>query len=136
MSRGALGVMSIPGFLREIECEIPSASLEVHLLTASVKIAKSVDILDGAVAPDAHSDWLLTFGAVLLTDHVLLYNFISKIVVAISGEVPKVLRRAVDDILVGHAGRCVCEDAEVATGPGDECVCHLDRLVSAPAMRW
>jgi hypothetical protein len=24
----------------------------------------------------------------------------------------------------------------VATGPGDEGVCHLDRLGSAPAMRW
>jgi hypothetical protein len=61
-------VMSIPGFLREIECEIPSASLEVHLLAATVKVTKSVDALDGAVSPDTRPDWLLTFSAVLLTD--------------------------------------------------------------------
>ena len=135
MSRGALGVMSIPGFLREIECEIPSASLEVHLLAASVKVAKSVNILYGAVAPNTYTDWLLVPRAVHLTDQVLSGSLISEIVVTVGGEEEKVLGRAIDDILVGHAGGCACNDAEVATGPGDESVCHLDRLVSAPAMR-
>jgi hypothetical protein len=121
--------------MREIECEISSASLEVHLLAASVKVAKSVDVLDGSVAPDTYPDWLLIPWAVLLTDHVRRNIHVSKIVVAIGGQKKKVFGRAIDDVLVGHAGCCVCNDAEVATGPGDECVCHLDRWFSAPAMR-
>ena len=122
------------GLLRKVECPVLSTRLEVHLLATSLEVAKSVDSLDGTVPPEAYADRLLTLWTIFLTGHVVLSCDVGQIVVRGLGQEPEVFSRAIDDVLLGHAG-FRSSATKVATGPSDECVCHFDRLFSAPAMR-
>ena len=99
-----------------------------------MKVAESVDSLDRTVSLEAYADWLLTHGTIGLACDVVFSCDVVQVAVRALGQEPEVIRRAVDDVLVGHAGFCAC-GAQVATRPGDECVCHFDRSVSTPAMR-
>ena len=127
-------MVSVLGLLREVKSQVLSARLEVHLLATTVEPAKRPDSLDGTIAPEADADRFLALGTVSLASDVVFSRDIVQVAVRALGQEPEVIRRAVDDVLVGHAGFCAC-GAQVATRPGDECVCHFDRSVSTPAMR-
>ena len=134
VSRSALEVVSVLSLLRKIKSPVLSTRLKIHLLATSVEAAKSVDSLDGTVSPEADADGLLTLWAIFLTGDVIFGCDVGEVVVRVLAQEPEVFRRAVDDVLRGHAGFYACA-AEVTAGPGDEGVYHFDLLFSAPAMR-
>lgn len=76
VSRRALDVISVLGFLGEVDPPIPSTSLKVHLLASSLEEAEGVDILNGPVLPNTHPDRLLTLQTVLLDNDVVLSRLI------------------------------------------------------------
>ena len=127
-------MVSVLGLLREVKSQVLSARFEVHLLATTVEPAKGPDSLDGTIAPEADADRFLALGTVSLASDVVFSRDIVQVAVRALGQKPEVFRRAVDDVLLGQGGFCIC-GTEVAAGPGDECVCHFDRSFSAPAMR-